>query len=288
MYRAVRFGVYVCTLALATCALPGQVFGDYTPADGIFDNIGAEKNIVVLNANDPEPVYAERLETIQLTSDKPDENVSYSKLLASAKEIAKKTKANIIKINEMKARSKANICDHIVATLYKAENPRAYETEFSWTADRKLNWDDFRGPVQPYSTENIAAATFCAIGFETNTVTLENQKLKVNVFNTFYTRKSWVRDEEKNPNILAHEQGHFDLCELYTRKLRERMADINVDIHSLRAKLKGIYAQLQKEYQERQQLYEDETNHGLIYNEQDRWQNMITLELEQMEKWKES
>jgi hypothetical protein len=163
-----------------------------------------------------------------------------------------------------------------------------YETEFTWSADRRLTWDDFRGPVQPYTVDNIAAATFCAIGFETNTVTQNNPMLKVNVFNTFYTRKSWIRESEKNPNILAHEQGHFDLCELYTRKLRERMANVNVDVASLRTTLKGIYAALQKEYQERQQQYEDDTNHGLIYKEQDRWEAMIAQELAQTDKWKDS
>lgn len=278
MNRAVRLGVFACTLLVATCAASGKLFAN----PGIF----GEKNIVVLQANDPEPVYAERLETIQVAANQ-GEKVTYSRLVASAKEMAKKAKANIIKINAMKARSSANFCDHITATLYKAENPRVYETEFTWTPERRLSWDDFRGPVQPYSSDNIAAATFCAIGFETNTVSQNNPTLRVNVFNTFYTRKSWIREEEKNPEILAHEQGHFDLCELYTRKLRERMSNVKVDVASLRATLKGIYAQLQQEYQERQQLYEDETNHGLIYDQQDRWEAMITQELAQMEKWKD-
>lgn len=282
MNRAVRFWVYMCTLLLATCAVPKELFADFPKPANIF----GEKNIVVLQTTDPEPVYAERLETIQVVANQ-GEQVSYSKLVASAKEMAKKAKANIIKITAMKARSKANICDHITATLYKAENPRLYETEFTWSPERRLTWDDFRGPVQPYTTDNIAAATFCAIGFETNTVSPDNPKLKVNVFNTFYTRKSWIRESEKNDHILAHEQGHFDLCELYTRKLRERMANVNVDLTTLRTTLKGIYAELQKEYQQRQQQYEDDTNHGLIYKEQDRWEAMITQELSHMESWKD-
>src|ERR1044071_3248822 len=122
MYRAVRFGVYACTLVLATCVLPQQLFADFVPGDGFLERFGGEKNIVVLQATDPEPAYAERMETIQVTSEHVGEQVSYSKLVASAKEMARKAKANIVKITEMRARSKANICDHIVATLYKAEN----------------------------------------------------------------------------------------------------------------------------------------------------------------------
>ncbi len=284
MYRVVRFGVFTYTLALMVSALP-QVF--FAPAAYAADLFVDKRELVILQATDPEPVYAEKLETVELGKDMPADKTTYQTLLASVKEIARKSKANIVKINQQKARSKANICDHMVVTLYKAENPKAYETQFSWSPERKLDWNDFNGPVQPMSVDNVAAATFCSIGFETNTVTQDNPTLKVNVFNSFYVKKSWVRAEEKNNDILAHEQGHFDLCELYTRKLRERMSGITVDVTTLRTTLRTIYAQLQKEYQARQQLYEEETDHGLVITQQKRWQNMIAHELQQMDKWKE-
>src|SRR5690606_38649660 len=96
------------------------------------------------------------------------------------------------------------------------------EMELSWSKFRKLTWNDFRGSIPHDAEEQTAAATYCGIGFETNTTSHHHNDLKIRVYNTFYPHSSWARPEEMNDAVLAHEQGHFDLCELYTRKLRER------------------------------------------------------------------
>lgn len=287
MYRVVRSGASLCAFILLS-SIHSSYADNATSTTEAAASPAAANSIVVLQTSDPEPASAVKLQTIRIGDDIPLESASYAKLIASAREIAKKENANIIKITEQKARNRANICDHITATLYKADNPRSYETGFSWTPERRLNWNDFKGPVQGYSSDNVAAATFCSIGFETNTLSSTNNKLKVNVFNTFYTTRSWGREGEKDDRLLAHEQGHFDLCELYTRKLRERMSGVNVNVNTLSSTLKGIYNQLQKEYQDRQELYEEQTDHGLITAEQMRWQNAIAQELKETDNWKES
>jgi hypothetical protein len=159
--------------------------------------------------------------------------------------------------------------------------------EISWQKDRKLSWDDFRGPVPVDAEEQTAAATFCGIGFETNTITAKNPNVKIRVYNTFYTGNSWVRPEEKNDAVLTHEQGHFDLCELYTRKLRAEMSNIKVDVNTLRPVLKSIYDQVQAEYRRRQEAYETETAHGVNYDEQSKWQKILERELKETEQWGE-
>ena len=161
-------------------------------------------------------------------------------------------------------------------------------TEISWKKDRKLTWNDFRGPV-PYDAEDqTAAATFCGIGFETQGIGAKNQNLKVKVYNTFYIGNSWARTEEMNDDVLAHEQGHFDLCELYTRKLRERMTDLRASANTIKPTLRRIYDELQDEYKNRQELYEEETGHGVNIAEQKKWEKMLEKELSDTEKWSES
>lgn len=156
----------------------------------------------------------------------------------------------------------------------------ANETEavarFSWDAGRKLSWSDFQGPVNTVSEES-AAATCCSIGFRLNKNAAGTPELSV--YNTFYINKSWVKADAKIESILAHEQGHFDLCELYTRQLRSRLAV--VDLHSPTAKqqLMAIYSAVNNEYEVRQQAYEQETQHGTILPEQHRWENQIAGEL---------
>ena len=149
--------------------------------------------------------------------------------------------------------------------------------EFQWDANRKLSWDDFRGDAMP-ETERSAAATHCGIGFKTKTEG-PDKKQKVVVYNTFYTSKSWVRPDAKKPSILEHEQGHFDLCEIYTRKLRARMEQFDFSAADIRTALMGIYDEISREYESRQQAYEQETVHGTNVPAQKHWREMIAMEL---------
>lgn len=150
-------------------------------------------------------------------------------------------------------------------------------TEFQWADHNKLSWTDFQGPVNAV-TEESAAATHCGIGFRTGRATPDS-KPGIIVYNTFYVNKSWVRADAMIPEILVHEQGHFDLCEIYTRKLRQRMQGVDMNAANLRAVLESIYFAVKNEYESRQQAYEDETTHGTNFAQQNRWRENISREL---------
>jgi len=151
-----------------------------------------------------------------------------------------------------------------------------HATDFAWSDSRKLTWEDFRGAVNAQSDES-AAATHCGIGFKTNIA--EGNKPGIFVYNTFYVNKSWVRPDAKISGILDHEQGHFDLCEIYTRKLRERMNSFNFNTPDVKQALLSIYSEVNSEYERRQQAYEEETTHGTNIPQQKKWQASITREL---------
>jgi hypothetical protein len=160
-------------------------------------------------------------------------------------------------------------------------------SEMTWSKERKLTWDDFRGAIPHNAEEQTAAATYCGIGFETNSISSTNTNLKIRVYNTFYINNSWARPEEMNEDVLAHEQGHFDLCELYTRKLRERMSNLKVNANTMKPTLRKIYEELQVEYRARQEAYEDETSHGVNLPQQKRWQRLVDAELAETEQWRQ-
>ncbi len=165
------------------------------------------------------------------------------------------------------------------ATVKAAEAVAVTSTaaEFQWNEHSRLSWDDFKGNVQP-ETERSAAATHCGIGFRTKT-DCPGGKPKVVVYNTFYTSKSWVRPDAKMPEILVHEQGHFDLCEIYTRKLRARMELFDFSAADVRTALMNIYDEVSREYENRQQAYEQETVHGTNFTQQKRWSEMMSAQL---------
>jgi len=167
----------------------------------------------------------------------------------------------------------------------KTESASTSSMEMSWSKERKLSWEDFRGPIPIDADEQTAAATYCGIGFETNTISTSNSNLHIRVYNTFYLNHSWARPEEMNDDVLAHEQGHFDLCELYTRKLRERMSGVKVSVYTMKPTLRKIYEEVQKEYRARQETYEQETAHGVNLQQQRKWERILQDELQKTERW---
>jgi hypothetical protein len=149
--------------------------------------------------------------------------------------------------------------------------------KLSWNANRKLSWADFKGPVSIAHGEEAAAATCCSIGFRLGTN--ESGAPEVFVYNTFYIDRSWVKEDARIASILTHEQGHFDLCELYTRILRQRLNSVDLRAANVKQMLMTIYSAVNDEYEARQQAYEQETAHGTIIPEQQRWDMAISAQL---------
>ena len=85
--------------------------------------------------------------------------------------------------------------------------------------------------------------------------------------------------------MLIHEQGHFDLCEIYTRKLRQRIQRARITGSNLKPALRKIYNEVQDEYVRRQEQYEEETEHSLNREGQAKWVRIIERELAETEEW---
>lgn len=160
------------------------------------------------------------------------------------------------------------------------KNEQPAGSRFSWNEHRKLSWNDFKGPVAALSNES-AAATCCSIGFRLDSTATGNPQ--VSVYNTFYIDKSWVKEDAKIQSILTHEQGHFDLCELYTRKLRLQVNAVDLRSQNAKQTLMNVYAALSAEYETHQQTYEHETAHGTNIAAQQKWEEMISDELNELE-----
>src|SRR5690349_706212 len=94
----------------------------------------------------------------------------------------------------------------------------ATETEdfISWSGDRLLTWEDFK--CEPKTGTDAVASTSTSLGIAYQLV---DGKLTYDVTCNFSKVKSW--GSMKTDYILAHEQGHFDITEIYARKLHEAL-----------------------------------------------------------------
>ena len=132
--------------------------------------------------------------------------------------------------------------------------------------------------MKSISKLNFAAQIYCSFGFQTNYVTLLT-KTKIFVTTTFTCNLSLVSSDQKNRvDLLEHEQGHFDLCEIYARQLRKKLKKkltvFNLNTYA-NIILKNVYAL----YLDRQELLEKETNYGFNRLKQIEWTKTISSEL---------
>ncbi len=163
---------------------------------------------------------------------------------------------------------------------------------FQWNKNRLLILEDFKGPVD--QNNNYIAASRIDLGYLFNCT--ENIKSSIYeftvtgipVFTLFHPLFSWVRIEEINivnlKPLLKHEQGHFDLGEEYRRKIGKEM-DAKFKGKSFSCKSKNRENALQEvkiildekfiplmdEYNQAQRKYEDDTSHGSLIDEQEKY-----------------
>jgi hypothetical protein len=96
----------------------------------------------------------------------------------------------------------------------------------------------------------------------------------------FIKNNSWIKI--KTEKILNHEQGHFNLAEIYCRKLRNALLKTNFKLNDYEAISDSIFRLYQDSCDKQQDLYDLETNYSLDTKQQLIWEKIIKADLE---KW---
>lgn len=93
-----------------------------------------------------------------------------------------------------------------------------------WAKNVKLSYADFKGEYS--GNPNYAAETFVGIKFDYIFI----DSLKFDVICYVNKFKSWSL--ENSEYVLNHEQGHFDIGEIYARKLRKKIIEYKKTINN--------------------------------------------------------
>jgi len=104
----------------------------------------------------------------------------------------------------------------------------------------------------------------------------------VRVRAVFFPERSWVRGDRVD-TLLAHEQGHFDLAEVYARRLRERLRkEVAAACRSSApaAALQRIYDDVLDEAERESARYDADTDHGRRPEAQRQWRLLISAALD--------
>ncbi|MBI1341443.1 MAG: DUF922 domain-containing protein [Terrimonas sp.] len=137
-----------------------------------------------------------------------------------------------------------------------------------WQADRKLEWIDFEGNPEKGSDRAALSSVQININFS-----LKNDQPEWHITCRFNKKKSWGKT--KTDYILSHEQAHFDITEIFARKLHQRMLAYQLNKRNFQQDLQEIYQKTMKEENEMQRAYDQETEHSIIREKQADWLEKI-------------
>lgn len=159
---------------------------------------------------------------------------------------------------------------------------RGFSQKIKWTPGTKLKWSDFQSKAARNPTDNTAAFAYTGIVYEVVKSTNARSPVSIKVTSVFDVQKSWKRSENLPDHILNHEQIHFDIAELYARKIRKLVRDKIRTSGDYDRLFKTEYQKLYDEYMAFQDKYDKETNHGENLDKQKYYNDFVSMSLKNL------
>lgn len=149
-----------------------------------------------------------------------------------------------------------------------------------WKPSQRLTWDDFL--CEPRRGTDAVASTSTSLGIAYQ---MDNGALSYHITCSFSKSKSWGLI--KNEYILAHEQGHFDITEIFARKLNEALQNYQFNRKTFKRDVSQIYQSIVDEKERYQKMYDEETDHSRNKKIQMEWLDKIQSMLDETEPYEQ-
>lgn len=169
----------------------------------------------------------------------------------------------------------------IAISLLSCSNNVFYKTKedeyIIWNENYELKWQDFKGlSVQ---SSNVSAISFVELRFKYK-LNKNGEKLrKFDIMCSFSKSKSWVKDLTNAG--LDHEQGHFDIGEIWARQFKKRLSEIKRNDSTVSVyKLRTLFREYSDSSKKMQEKYDEETNCSQFLSAQRLWKEKIKNELD--------
>jgi len=147
-----------------------------------------------------------------------------------------------------------------------------------WSSDYRLTWDDFEGEPR-FDYESISALTSSGIihykGCKDEEITFKVQAY-------FEKDKSWVKEEALTDHHLIHEQIHFDITELATRRLRKSLKERRFKCGE-ELEFENFVSAFIDNWRMEQNAFDLMSRHSLDKEQQKEWFYKIAMELSLLE-----
>ncbi|MBK5271221.1 MAG: DUF922 domain-containing protein [Bacteroidia bacterium] len=154
------------------------------------------------------------------------------------------------------------------------------EELLDWSPFKRLTWNDYKG--KPDSNSDAAATTTSYLGIKYN---FKNNSVTYKIICRFSKNKSWGL--HKTDHILSHEQGHFDITEIFARKLNKKTGDYKFNKSTYQKDLQKIYDDLMDEKEMFQNRYDEKTDFSRNKEKQAEWLKKIEKMLDDLKDYSE-
>ena len=140
-----------------------------------------------------------------------------------------------------------------------------------WSKDYKLTWEDFQGVADSSSLGGAATVS----GIQYKSLHKDDTSIVLKTYSLFYTKESWEKLQYRTKESLKHEQGHFDITELYARKLSKAFASYKYCKTTVENDLNDIFSYYFKQMNKCHEKYDNETaNHRNVVKQKE-WDKKI-------------
>lgn len=138
-----------------------------------------------------------------------------------------------------------------------------------WNDTIQFTADDYKGGIKD-TIHHIASSCglYCIPQVTGDTAS-------VTIIAYFDRNKSWARKKKITPLLLQHEKGHFDLTEIFARKLRKRILATRTNKKNFVKDIQKIYDKTWEDLQKQHMAYDKATDFSNVEFAQRIWQNFI-------------
>jgi hypothetical protein len=156
---------------------------------------------------------------------------------------------------------------------------------FPWSATRRLAWSDFEG--EPPAQDDKSARTAYGLFYGWH---CRGHAMTFSVITGFRRRGSWVkplvhRNPAESARVLRHEQTHFDIAEVYARRMRRTFAALENPCGKSDGALHAVARDILEAEKTEQRRYDAETRHSLVIERQQAWERDVARLLESLDRY---
>jgi hypothetical protein len=162
-----------------------------------------------------------------------------------------------------------------------ANGQRVNSDSICWQKSYKLKWSDFTGKKP--ATSLVWHTAGCAASIYAKGC-IDKGIPNYRITNYFIKSLSWVTDSLSKGG-LEHEQLHFDIAELYARKIRKAIEELRKKKLKRYSNYEQVINRLLDEREAMDVKYDKETFHSMDLDKQKEWSNVIIAALEELKRY---